>query len=299
MSWLETCRSTVHRWEVDNVDHFTVAYYFARFQDATHTMLHALGLDAVALAGTERACVTVDCYVRYLRELRTGDVFHIRSGVIGVSGDAPRFGHEVIDSGDGAVCTRAEQGMALVDPTSRARHPLGPEQQLATAGYLVDWATDPDPVPSMPHPAGDAGFIDASRDSVKPSEVDTLGEAGLSAYIHRFSAANAQLLAAFGMTPAYSREHRRGFSTFEFRLRLPGALRAGDLALVRSGLLHLGNSSLRILHRLVNARTGEAVATLEQAGVHLDIEARRPAPLPPALRERAEAMRLPRSVSGP
>lgn len=120
-----------------------------------------------------------------------------------------------------------------------------------------------------------------------------LGEAGLAAYIHRFSAANAQLLAAFGWTPAYSRVERRGFSTFEFRLRFPGCLRGGDLAVVRSGLLHLGNSSLRALHRLANAGTGALVATLEQSGVHFDVDARRPTPLPAALRERAAAMVLP------
>ena len=34
MSFIETYRGTVHRWEVDNVDHFTLAYYFARFDDA-------------------------------------------------------------------------------------------------------------------------------------------------------------------------------------------------------------------------------------------------------------------------
>ncbi|HSE92406.1 MAG TPA: thioesterase family protein, partial [Methylomirabilota bacterium] len=71
-------------------------------------------------------------------------------------------------------------------------------------------------------------------------------------------------------------------------------LRAGDLALVRSGLLHLGNSSLRVLHRLANVRTGEVVATLEQAGVHFDMDARRPTPLPAALRERAATMLLSR-----
>ena len=36
--------------------------------------------------------------------------------------------------------------------------------------------------------------------------------------------------------------------------------------------------------------TGEEVATLEQSGVHLDLDARRPTPLPDALRERAKAM---------
>jgi acyl-CoA thioesterase FadM len=35
---------------------------------------------------------------------------------------------------------------------------------------------------------------------------------------------------------------------------------------------------------------GGVVATLEQSGVHFDQEARRPAPLPDALRERARAL---------
>ena len=42
--------------------------------------------------------------------------------------------------------------------------------------------------------------------------------------------------------------------------------------------------------RMTNVRTGGLIATLEQSGVHLDIAARRPAPLPPELRERAMRM---------
>ncbi|MGH7393403.1 MAG: acyl-CoA thioesterase [Candidatus Rokuibacteriota bacterium] len=295
MDWLETYRGTVFRWEVDTVDHFTVAYYFARLQDATQAMLHALGLDPAARAGPGPAAwVTADCHVRYSRELRVGDVFHVRSGVIDADGHGLRLGHEVVDSGDGVVCTRAEQGLALVDLASRARRPLTAAHRTAAAGHRIDWPADTGAASPLAHPDGDDGLAEVARDAVKPSEIDTLGEAGLAAYVQRFSAANAQLLAAFGWTPAYSRAERRGFSTFEFRLRLPGYLRAGDLACVRSGLLHLGNSSLRILHRLANARTGEVVATLEQAGVHFDMDARRPTPLPAALRERAATMLLSR-----
>jgi acyl-CoA thioesterase FadM len=36
--------------------------------------------------------------------------------------------------------------------------------------------------------------------------------------------------------------------------------------------------------------SGEVVASLEQSGVHFDQEARRPTPLPDALRERARAL---------
>jgi acyl-CoA thioester hydrolase len=86
------------------------------------------------------------------------------------------------------------------------------------------------------------------------------------------------------------RAEQRGLSTFEFQLSIAAPLRAGDLVRVQSALAHVGNSSLRLFHRMTDARTGGEVATLEQSGVHLDREARRSAPLPDALRSKALAM---------
>lgn len=285
--WLETYRGTVYRWEVDQVDHFTVAFYFARFEDATDAILHTLGLDLPALQGSGQACVTTGGYVRYRRELRVADILHMRTAVAAVEDDGLRLVHEVVDSADGALCTTFEQQLALVDRASRARRPLPAKPREAALARRVEVKSADDGQTAPASPKGDQGFVDSSRDAIKPAEANGLGEAGLAAYIHRFSAANSQVLAAFGFTPAYSRQERRAYSTFEFRLSVPGALRVGDLAHVRTALLHVGNSSIRIFHRLVNARTGELVATLEQAGVHLDLDARRPAPLPPALKERA------------
>jgi acyl-CoA thioester hydrolase len=303
MSWIETYRGTVHRWEVDNVDHFTVAYYFDRFEDATLALLHALGLDPGALAGTGAACVTRDCHVRYRRELRMGDILHIRSGVIDVGAETVIAGHEVYDSADGALCTTVAQRLGLVHAESGAPLPLTAAQQGAARALHVEWEPAPESI-AVPSAAVDSGrLLDTARDSIKPREVDRLGQAAFAAYIHRFSAANGHMLAGFGMSPAYMRAEGRGLSTFEFRLRFPGALRAGDLVRVRSGLLHIGSSSMRLLHRMANVRTGEEVATLEQAGVHLDTVARRSTPLPEPLRERAKAYLLepatepPRSAS--
>src|SRR2546430_1765887 len=188
--WLETYRGTVYRWEVDHNDHLTVAYYFARIADAGLGVLEASGLGADYAARGRRACVTADCYVRYSRELRVGDILHIESGVI---------------------------------------------------------------------------------------DVEATGDAR----------------AAFGMTPAYMRAERRGFSTFEFQLALGAPLTPGDPVRVRSALLHVGRSSMRLLHVMTNERSGERVATLEQLGVHLDMDARRPTALPEALREKARAILAP------
>jgi acyl-CoA thioesterase FadM len=42
-----------------------------------------------------------------------------------------------------------------------------------------------------------------------------------------------------------------------------------------------------MLHEILMARTGERLARFHQSGVHFDLEARRPAPLPAELRKRA------------
>jgi acyl-CoA thioester hydrolase len=296
MGSLETYRGTVYRWEVDNVDHFTVAYYFERFEDATLALLHTLGLGPGALVGTGRVCITLDCHVRYLRELRMGDILHIRSGVIEVAGDGLVIGHQVFDSGDGVLCTSVAQRVALVQTGNRVPVPLAHAQREVAESFRIEWAPAPEPVPAPPETTESECILETARDSIKPREVDTSRQAAFPAYIHRFSAANGHLLAGFGMSPAYMRTEGRGFSTFEFRLRFPGALREGDLVRVRSALLHVGASSLRLLHWMTNARTGEEVATLEQSGVHLDLGARRAIPLPDSLRERAKALLLVREA---
>ena len=95
------------------------------------------------------------------------------------------------------------------------------------------------------------------------------------------------------MTPSYMREQGRGFSTFEFQFAATGRLQPGTLVFVRSGLLHVGTSSLRLFHVMCDARTDTELATLHQAGVHFDHDARRPAPLPAELAARARALLVP------
>jgi acyl-CoA thioester hydrolase len=265
--WLETYRGTVFRWEVDANDHLTVAYYMARFGDAASAVLHALDVGPAP---------TTDCFIHYSHELRVNDLMHVDSGVIGVESDALVLGHKLFESTEGSLCTTVEQRLAVT---------LTPAQRRAAEARRVAW--DGPTRERRPAPTTLDGLRDSARDAVRPTEVDALGRLTLSAAVHRFSAANGHALAGFGMTPRYMRDASRGFSTFEFQLGFEDGVRAGDPLAVRSGLTHVGNSSIRILHVMTNERSGARVAALEQAGVHLDLDARRPAPLPPELRARA------------
>src|SRR5439155_1527189 len=290
VSWLETYRGFVYRWEVDHNDHLTVAYYLARVADAGLGLLEALGLGPGYMKRSGRGCVTSDCYVRYQRELRVGDILHIGSGGIRAERDTLVLGHKVFNSENGEVCTTVEQSVRHVDLKRRAAARLTPAQRRVAEGRHVPW--DGPPREQRPRPRGLAGFRQTARDTVEPSKLDVFGQSGLAHYIHRFSAANGHAIAAFGMTPGYQREQRRGFSTFEFQLAIGGALCPGDPVRVQSALLHVGTSSLRLLHVMSNERNGERVATLEQLGVHLDMDARKSTPLSDELRARARAVLL-------
>ncbi len=275
MSWLETVRGTVHRWEIDNTDHFTVAYYFYRLGDAAFAMLDALGLSPAA-------ALTTDVYVRYQHELRVGDIFHVESGVIDVADDSLLIGHKIFDSGTGTLCTTVEH---------RFRATLSAEARRKADAHGVTW--DGPKRELRAQPRGLEGFGDAARDTVRPWEIDVTGGSALTHYIHRFSASNGHSTAAFGLTPAFYRDNRRGFSTFEFQLAVDGLLQAGDMVVVKSAPLHVGNSSLRMFHQMLNARTGKRVAALDQLGVLLDLDARRPTPMPDWMKERAKALVAP------
>ena len=275
MSWLETVRNDVHRWEIDNTDHFTVAFYFARLGDAAFTMLDALGLSPTAAP-------TTDAYVRFQRELRVGDIFHIESGVIDLADDSLLVGHKIFDSGDGTLCTTVEH---------RFRAAVTAEVRKKADAYRVSW--DGPKREMRPQPRGLEKFTDAVRDTVRPWEIDVTGGSALSHHIHRFSAANAHSTAVFGLTPAFYREQRRGFSTFEFQLAVDDLLRVGTHLVVKSAPLHIGNSSMRMFHQMLDARTGKRLAALDQLGVLLDLDARRPTPLPDWMKERARAALAP------
>ena len=144
-----------------------------------------------------------------------------------------------------------------------------------------------------PAPASTDGFVPTAAGRVRPFEIDETGRIGLGALIHKFTNSSLQIGAAVGLTAEFINTGRRGFSTFELALEMSRAPGAGEPFASRTGLLHLGGSSLRFLHVMRNAETGEELARLGQYGVQLNLDKRRPAPLNDEMRARAEKLVVP------
>jgi acyl-CoA thioesterase FadM len=277
-AWIETCRSVVSPWECDVTEHFTIAYYFDRLADAAATAAENLGLRDLAGSAHRRFDV------RFVRELRAGASFHILSAPVALDENSVRFGHQFIDSGDGEVTAWVQQ---TVDHATA----LPQDLREAIGGRLPAW---PGPaVERRPEPTTTEQFIPTVRDRIKPTDLDWRGGLALSAFVHRFTAASIQALAAIGATSAYMKTERRGYSTFELALDVAGSPRSGDPVLVETGIVHLGNSSIRFVHRICDPATGAEYARLGQFGVQLDLDTRRPAALPERLRGAATRLLVP------
>jgi acyl-CoA thioesterase FadM len=271
--WIETCRSAVSPWECDATEHFTIAYYFDRLEHAALTIEESLGLRGIARSARH------SFNVRFARELRAGASFHIVTGPIAFDESSVRLGHQILDSADGEVTAWVEQTLDEISA------PL-PDDLCDTIGrHLVRW--EGPEFERRPEPATFDGFIPTVRDRVKPMDMDADGNFSLAAYVHRFTAGVIQALAAIGGTAPYMQAERRGYSTFELALRITESPRLGDPILVETGIVHLGNSSIRFVHRLCDPISRREFARLGQFGVQLDLDARRPVALPDSIRSAA------------
>ncbi|HEU0157088.1 MAG TPA: thioesterase family protein [Stellaceae bacterium] len=277
--WTETYRGTVAPWECDVTEHFTVAYYFDRIEQAA-----ALLADRLEIGENLRAGIFPRRFnLRFARELRAGTSFHIESAAIGLD-PMLRLGHRVVASAGGETATWAEE---IWESPFAA---LSAARREAIGAALAGW--DAPPSEPRPDPATMAGAVPAARGRVRPADLDELGHLSLAGFVHRFTDALLQAIAAIGLTGEYMQAQRRGFSTFELGLRIIAAPRHGEQYLVETGIAHLGSSSIRFVHRMTDPRTGNELARLGQFGVQLDLDARRPAPLAAEIRAAAAPLLL-------
>ncbi len=284
-NWIETYRGAVPPWQCDMTEHFTIAYYFDRVEEAEANLADELGLGDLP----RRADLPRRLDARFVRELRAGASFHVESAAL--SDDTKgrdnqlRLGHRFVDSTNGEVVTWFDEHWDL------SAAPLTPQQRRAIEARLADWGGPA--AEHRPEPVGTDGFMSTARGRIKPGDVDAAGHFALGPIVHRFSNASGQLGAAIGMDAEVMQQQRRGFSTFELILRLSGALLLDAPYRIETGIGHLGNTSMRMIHRMTDPRTGAQVALLSQYGVNLDLDARRPARWPDDIRRRAEALVVP------
>lgn len=123
------------------------------------------------------------------------------------------------------------------------------------------------------------------RGTVYPWQCDHVGHMNVMWYVGKFDEASWNLLARIGLTPSYLRLSGRAMAAVQQNISYKRELLAGDIVEIRSALLEVRDKSIRFVHEMRNAETGEIAAICEITGVHMDREVRKSAPFAAAIRD--------------
>jgi len=127
-NWIETYRGKVPPWQCDVTEHFTIAYYFDRFEEAEANLADELGLGNLP----HRGDLSPRINARFARELRAGASFHVESAALNID-NGFRLGHRFVDSTNGEVVTWFDEHWDL------SAEPLTSQQRSAIEARLAVW----------------------------------------------------------------------------------------------------------------------------------------------------------------
>ena len=116
---LVTYRGAVYPSQCDHMGHMNVAWYVAKFDEATWQLFSAIGLTRSRLRTERIGMAGVEQHIEYKRELYAGDVVTVSSTVLEVKEKAIRFAHEMKNDETGDVAARTVLVAVHLDAVTR------------------------------------------------------------------------------------------------------------------------------------------------------------------------------------
>jgi acyl-CoA thioester hydrolase len=116
---IETYRGAVYPWHCDHMGHMNVMWYVGKFDEATWNLFSQVGVTSAYLRENARAMGAVQQNITYKRELLSGDIVAVRSGMLEMRDKVVKFVHEMRHAQTGelsAVCV-----LTAVHMDSKAR----------------------------------------------------------------------------------------------------------------------------------------------------------------------------------
>ena len=294
----ELWRGTAYPWECDHMGHMNVQFFAAKCCEAAGWLAHCIGLSPSVATREQRALVPAEDYVRYLREVRGGDILLVRGAVLAHTDSALEYALEVIDAASDEVCATSRVSAVLTDMRSGRPLAWSSTERGRADALRRDWGGEGAPRAALPDPNlarradadadRESGCLDTYRGTVQASECDQFGRMAPGACTARISHAVWQFGYALGTGPEFYRAGHLSAALY-YHIHTHQAARAGDVLSMLSGLTGHSASRNRCLHKLYNAETGALVATADTMGIHLDAHSRRPTPWPKEVLQRRRA----------
>lgn len=276
---IPTFSTAVNTWQCDENDHLNVQFYTEFAHEASAHLLGSLGFGPRAQLAAGTRATAVDDHVRYLREFRVVEPVEVHSAPVEVGERHLVVYHEVRNpagAGGGHVAATIRRRLACERPW-----PADMRARAEAATVDLPAAARPRSVGKLDLPdlslqnAADVGLIEVGRTQITPDECDERGEFLPRHQFGRYSDGAPVLWNHLGFDRAAMQERQEGSVVVEMLNHYRRPLRAGDLAVVMSGLAAFTDKALTFTHFLFEAESGALAACAEAVGMKFDQKVRR------------------------
>jgi len=132
-------------------------------------------------------------------------------------------------------------------------------------------------------------WVNTFKGAILASEYDSASHMNSRVYVSRFDQATWFLLHAIGITPASIRDRNLRIAIVRQNYQFLEELRGGELVVIKSGFLAVGERYFRFLHQMYNDVSGKMVATSDCVAVQASLDQVKSVALSAELQERAKA----------
>ncbi len=126
---------------------------------------------------------------------------------------------------------------------------------------------------------------------VRPEWIDYNGHMNVAYYVLVFDHASDAFFDFIGIGESYVEQHGHSLFALETHVTYRRELRAGDPIRITTQLLGFDQKRVHYIQNMYHAAEGHLAATSELLGLHVDLAARRSAPLPADAVARLAAVR--------
>src|SRR5689334_1821948 len=114
-------------------------------------------------------------------------------------------------------------------------------------------------------------WVNTFKGAVLASEYDSASHMNSHMYVSRFDQATWGLLHAIGITPAAMQDKNQRIAIVRQNYQFLEELRGGELVIIKSGFLAVGEKYFRFLHQMYNDVSGKMVATSDCVAVQASL----------------------------
>ena len=294
--------SRVEPAEIDNLGHMNVRVYARKAARGTLEMMAALGLGHDRLRDERAAVQIMDVHTRFYREQLEGAPLGVRGGVRQAGPERIDAYMEMFnrDTGDGAATFN--HGVVLADGATRAPRAFSADVLEAAGAASVDWPENgrPRSLPIAPvtpvsrdAAQAEGSFVRFPSYTVEPGECDGYGFMDIS---------DAKTIALARMPIRIEMQHRVfdpavaqrvAIATMESRHVMFRVPRLGEKVVSETRHADVTAKTVVFQHWSYNEDTGAPISLGLQFGLAFDLDKRRSAEFPPAMREALAANKRP------